>query len=290
MLNNKSKILIPAVAISIFSIILLFGVRAEPNDVYEGPVRAVIIDQLHDSIPNEYFQKMATQYLEAAGYTVDLYTTKDITVDFYKRLPSTGYSFIVIRSHSVASEQVNSVSIFTGEKYQTDKYIMEQLSGHVLKGSPLVTYEVEAGSKDTWNRVNNTDAGSYYVIDGALQVSREEPYFLIGSKFVKEMMIGKFPDSIIIIGGCNSLSNTSLADALLQRGADAVIGWDETVSSGHNDAALLSTLRSLMVEKSSVSDAVQLTMKVYGPDPHYSSTLKYFPENAGKISVAVSIE
>jgi len=62
-------------------------------------LRAAIIDQVHNDLPNFKLQADAQRMLEDAGYEVDLYTTDEITVDFYKNLPSMNYHFILIRSH-----------------------------------------------------------------------------------------------------------------------------------------------------------------------------------------------
>jgi len=64
--------------------------------------KAAIIDQLHKDIPNLHFQNKTQTLLEDAGYQVDLFTTEDITVDFYKKLPTMNYKFIVFRTHSIA--------------------------------------------------------------------------------------------------------------------------------------------------------------------------------------------
>ncbi len=97
---------------------------------------AAIIDQIHDSIPNKSFQQKALEYLENAGYDVDVYTTEDITVDFYKKLPSMNYKFIYIRTHSLeeVAKSQNSTFLFTGEKYKVNKYIQEQLFNQVGTG------------------------------------------------------------------------------------------------------------------------------------------------------------
>jgi len=80
--------------------------------------KAVIIDQLHNELPSEKFQNKATQYLTDAGYKVDLYTTDEITIDFYKMLPAMNYEYIVIRTHALGQGVVDtSPSLFTGEKY-----------------------------------------------------------------------------------------------------------------------------------------------------------------------------
>ena len=100
--------------------------------------KAAIIDQLHDLIPNKRHQQKALEYLESAGYDVDVYTTEDITVDFYKKLPSMNYKFIYIRTHSLeVLELGNSTFLFTGEKYNINNHIMEQLSNQVHKALPI---------------------------------------------------------------------------------------------------------------------------------------------------------
>jgi len=73
------------------------------NLSYDGIPRAAIIDQLHNDKPNKDYQQNVTEYLQTAGYQVDLYTTNDITVDFYKKLPSMNYKFIVFRTHSLGN-------------------------------------------------------------------------------------------------------------------------------------------------------------------------------------------
>ena len=71
-------------------------------------LRAAIIDQLHDDIPNFELQANATRMLEDAGYEVDLYTTKDITVGFYKNLPSMNYHFILYEQFGRQSRLLRS--------------------------------------------------------------------------------------------------------------------------------------------------------------------------------------
>lgn len=99
---------------------------------------AAIIDQLDDSIPNKRHQQKTLEYLENAGYDVDIYTTEDITVDFFKKLPSMNYKFIIFRTHSLEVPHLgNSTFLFTGEKYDVDKHILEQLSGQVHQAIPI---------------------------------------------------------------------------------------------------------------------------------------------------------
>jgi len=58
--------------------------EAEISNLVENPIKkAAIIDQLHDELPNEDWQKKAKELLDSGGYEqIDLFTTEDITVDY----------------------------------------------------------------------------------------------------------------------------------------------------------------------------------------------------------------
>ncbi len=228
-----------------------FSVLKQPRPL------AVIIDQLHDTIPNVYFQEKATQYLELAGYEVDITTTQDITVDFYKNLPSMNYKYIVIRTHGLEDPKYNNGTfLFTGEKYTVNKYISEQLSGQIGKGAPI--YELERSQ----------------IKEEELDLD-ERMYFLVGSKLVDELMVGKFPDSIILIGGCESVRNKDLAKSLILRGASEIVGWDRTIGSIENDRIMLAFLEKTLVDKEKIQDAVIEINDKYSSELQFSSELNY---------------
>jgi len=174
---------------------------------------AAIIDQLADIVPNKLHQQRALEYLENAGYDVDVYTTEDITVDFFKKLPSMNYKFVYIRTHSLEVAQLgNSTFLFTGEKYDVDKHILEQLSGQVRKAVPIQDQLPEAMIKNA-------------------TLYEEAMYFTIGSKLIDELMVGEFPQTVIVIAGCESVRTLDLAKSLILRGASAVVGWDRSINS-----------------------------------------------------------
>ena len=209
----------------------------ESQTIFDNGIsKAVIIDQLHDEIPNPDFQQNATDYFKTAGYEVDLYTTKDITVDFYKELPSMDYEFIVIRSHATGYSSIFSAeALFTGEKYSTKKYSADQLSGHLGKAVPINANLIKNMSQQ--NLANQT-------------------YFVIGSKFVDEKMVGEFPGSVIVLAGCYTTSTNLLSKSLIDRGASVVVGWDNTVLSDQNDKVILSFLEKMLVKGEVVPEAV----------------------------------
>lgn len=234
-------------------------ISLESTPSYKQPKQlAAIIDQLHDSIPNESFQQKAQQHLENAGYDVDIYTTQDITVDFYKKLPSMNYKFIYIRTHSLGVKELqNSTFLFTGEKYDIDKHGLEQLFGHIRKGVPIIDDELPS------EMIKNATM----LLDFS--------YFTIGSKFVNELMVGKFPQTVIIIGGCQSTRNYDLAFSLLSRGASEVVGWDSTITSLENDRVMLALLEEILIDKTGFYDAIPSVMQEFGSDLQFFSNLKH---------------
>lgn len=240
--------------------------------------RAVIIDQLSEEIPNENFQKKAIKIFEDAGYSVDLVEGQNVTVDFYKNLPSMDYKYIVLRSHAIAKQNSDGpVILFTGEPYSTEKYIAEQLLGHVNKAAPLGFREFSAEvPQDSWVTVNDTYR--YYEQPAKFESRAENEFFAIPPKFVDELMVGKFPSSIILLGGCSTLSNTSMAKSLIKRGASTVVGWDDLIGSSQNDRALLAILEETVTNNVEIKNAVNSHNEKLSKISNWNINLKSFSD------------
>ena len=238
--------------------------------------RAVIIDQLSKDIPNEKFQKEAIKIFEDAGYEVDLVESKNVTVDFYKNLPSMNYDYIVLRSHAVPQDNPNSpVVIFTGEPYSTEQYITEQLFGHVKRTAPVGVIEFSAKvPEDNWITVNDTY--KYYDQPVEHESYGLNEFFSISPKLVDELMVGEFPSSTILLGGCGTLSNNSMAKSLIKRGASKVVGWDDLIGSGQNDRALLAILEDNVTNNVTIEDAVNSHMEKLSKITNWTVNLKSF--------------
>ena len=220
-------------------------------------LRAVIIDQLHDELPNFMFQEKAQMMLEDAGYHVDLYTTDEITVDFYKNLPSMNYHFILIRSHGGEDlPDENPTFLFTGEKYSKEKYTIEQISHQIGYGIPIYSEE-------------------YAELKESGQDVFDQAYFTVGSKMV-DGMVGTFPDSIVIVGGCASASSHDLMVSLIHKGAKHALGWDGTIYSKDNDNAMILLLDEILVNQVPLYDAVAEINKEVIHDFKMPTTLKLF--------------
>jgi len=233
---------------------------------YEDVPRAAIIDQLYDEYPDEDLHKQITEYLKNAGYkVVDIYKTEEVTVDFYKNLPSMNYKFILIRSHSLEGGSMEaSASLFTGEKYNDHKYIPEQFMKLVHRGVPYLDEEIK-------------ERGGWRALE-------DKMYFLVGSSLFDKSMIGEFPGSTIILAGCATMKDTILADSFLNRGASEVIGWDDLVGPENNDEVLLLLLNQTLVNNVDMKNAVQSVAKLIEGKLDYDTTLVYYSTDDNEIT------
>ena len=103
-----------------------------------------------------------------------------------------------------------------------------------------------------------------------------QTYFVVGSKFVEEFMVGQFPNSTIILAGCETADGSILADSLIKRGASEVIGWTGLVDSKDNASTLVSLLNKNLVNDIELKDAIQMEMEERKGLLKYPATLKYF--------------
>jgi len=233
--------------------------QMESSDIQVDTKKAVIIDQLYRDFPNPEYQDKAISYLTDAGYVVDLYTTENITVDFYKELPSMDYEFIVVRSHALAMYGKKPSSwLFTGEMYSDEKHTFETMAGQLSPGVPfLITQELE-------ETMEYSEAA-------------KQRHFMIGSKFIDEVMEGQFPESVVILGGCETLTHSFLAESLIKRGASSVVGWNDLVQFSDNDLVTIAVLEEIFVNGLDIDDAIKTSLEKYMTEKpsiklrHYSS-------------------
>jgi len=231
-----------------------------------GIKKAAIIDQLDAEFPNEQLHTHAKEILMNAGYDqVDLYTTEDITVDFYRELPSMDYEFIVARTHSLAIKEQGkqSVWMFTGEKYSKHKYIQEQIESSISRGVPFLT-------------------GPYM---DRVEAAKQR-HFIIGTDFVDKEMIGTFPGTTFILGGCDTMSYPFMAKSLVDRGASSIIGWYGLVSLYDNDRGIIKVLEEILVNGKNPDDAVDSVMEFYKGKMQYKhSIMKQYSTGASDFGI-----
>jgi hypothetical protein len=278
MTSKKSLTIGGISAVAFVFLLLVFLGNSSITKENQNP-QAVIIDQLYNDVPSKYFHEKASSQLKKLGYKVDIYTTENATVDLFRNLPDMNYDFIVFRGHALHFEEENDdVMFFTGEKYSEEKYIQEQLFGQIKKGTPLLeqTFSIDEKNNTGWVYVNGSK--NIKMISSHVIVSNQtrDEYFLFNPKSVTDLMKGKFNDSTILLGGCSTLKNDSMAQALIGRGASKVIGWTDLVSSSDNDKALLQILEKMADEKLSVIEATNKVKETITLNPKYHARLGIF--------------
>jgi hypothetical protein len=94
-------------------------------------------------------------------------------------------------------------------------------------------------------------------------------------------MKGDLQDSAVLMMGCDGLATETIAEALVERGAKAVVSWNGLVSADHTDAVTEQLLRHLVTEGLPLREAVDKTAAEVGPDPAYGSVLRLYPPEGG---------
>lgn len=225
--------------------------RPESNS---SKLEAMIVDQLSLTMPNQTFVQTTASILTEAGYAVDYYSGEKVNVEFYRNLAIGESDLIILRAHSALSEsaetgeQLGSVDLFSSEPYSTTKYVSQQLTAQVSNCM------FRAGGPT---------------------------YFGINPPFFQKSMVGTFKNTVIILMGCNGLTYTTLAQALVQKGARVVIGWNGSVDADHTDRATAQLVQHLVAEGQTIKQAVENTIKEVGPDPIDNSILEYYPVKSG---------
>jgi len=245
-------------AVLVFLIIVSPQQEHKPIEPTTGN-KAAIIDHLSISQPNQIFVENATAILEEAGYEVHYFGGEEITVDFYRNLPTKGFSFIILRVHSTGESTVEEVELdwivlFTSEPYSNLKYLYpEQTNGELV----FVRFTQEDSPK----------------------------YFGITPLFVRNRMNGDFNETAIIMMGCEGLKYYSMAQAFKQRGAKVYISWTGPVSAKHTDIATTHLLEHLLLERITVGEAITKIQNEVGPDPSFDSKIMFYPITATQYTI-----
>lgn len=206
--------------------------------------RALILDQLSLTIPNPNAIQATERLLREAGFDVAYIPGEAVTVERYASLAADGYDLIILRSHAARTApgaRAADFSLFTSVAYDEERYVKEQAAGGLL----VAEYQDDPG----------------------------ERYFSVTHQFVDDVMDGDFGGATILIMGCDGLRTPTMAEALLRKGADNVIGWNDLVSAPHTDAAMERLVRHLVVDELPPATAMERTQAELGPDPSYGSTL-----------------
>ena len=228
--------------------------QSQPD--HAGNATAAIIDQLSASFQeNEQFTANVTKELEDYGFDVDVYQGGNITVDFYRRLPTYGYKLIVFRAHSGILEQDGEVVprtvLFTNEEYSESRYALEQVYGQLTMGGACQGCPMMFGITPEFVRAQG-------VVGQATD------------------MEGRFDDTVIIMMGCSGIALPDLAQAFIDKGASIYLAWDRSVELYYVDEATPHLVNQLCSGDLTIREAVRNTMDVMGPDPNHGAELQFY--------------
>ncbi len=257
-LKRKLTFGLAAGAFIILCSLIYSFLTAENQTHLDETAKAAIVDHLSDSYPNQTFVETSKSILRNAGFRVYYYSEGAVDVGFCRKLPSYDFDVIIFRMHSAVNEGSDLLVFFTSEPFSDFKARTSYISDFVSDPPRLVR---------------------------AMMYEGADPYFGITPSFVQSMK-GKFDDTLIIMMGCNGLdpAHTSMAEALINKGAKTCIGWDELVSAFHTDHATACLLQKLFVENKTVQIAVEEVNREVGPDPTYGSKLSWHPFETGDYS------
>jgi hypothetical protein len=230
-----------------------------PFPDHAGNATAAIIDQLSSLQENDQFIANVTRELEDYGFEVDLYQGNNVTVDFYRQLPTYGYKLIIFRAHSGILEQDGEVIprtvLFTNEEYTESRYALEQVYEQLVMGGAC---------------------------QGCPMMFGITPEFVRAQSVVGQAtdMDGRFDDTVVIMMGCSGIAMDDMARAFVDKGASVYLAWDRSVELYYVDNATPYLMNQLCSEELTIREAVANTMDFVGPDPNYGAELKCYYDPA----------
>lgn len=242
--REKSRRGYYALFITVVGILIIIDATTNPEQNGERIPKVAIHDPLTSDGEEPGFAEACIELFESAGYSVETFMGREVTVDLLKRVPK-DCDALILRVHSGVFE--DTVWLFTGERYDNAKHVMEQLADelHIARITP------------------NSD-----------------PLFAVGAKFVSRHMKGRLHDTLVVMMACEGLNSTDLGEAFLGAGASAYVSWDGLVSLSHTDEATGILLEGLVLDWARLEEAVEDTNGMVGGDKLYDSSLTFIPEDA----------
>ena len=237
--SNRSVLITLFVVIGLLIVADSLGKEQKP-----GRVSVTIIDPLSPDSEAE-FTSSCVELFGSTGYDVEVIRGSEVSVDRLKSIPS-GCSALVMRVHSGVFE--DSVWFFTGERYDSTRHVLEQLTNEV--------------------HIARATMGS-------------DLYFAVGSSFVRRFMKEELEGVLVILMGCDGLASPELAEAFLDAGASAYVSWDGPVSLAHTDRATLALLEGV-TGGLTLEESVKYSLRQVGSDVRYGSSLIIYPSEGAE--------
>ena len=203
----------------LFVVLLVWVVVSRETPV---EVNVLVLDPISQG-PNDI--PSVVQVLNDNGYSVTHVVGEDVTVERLKNLGNA--DILIMRVHS--SMQNDGVWVFSGEKYDPNSYVIEQLTNEV--------HRARASTDD-------------------------EYMFAVGSMFFDRYISGVEGVPVLVMG-CRAAGSRDLADIFLSKGATMYVSWDGPITLDYTDL-VFSKILEYYAEGKTVSEAVDLTFTEYG--------------------------
>lgn len=259
--TKKLAIISILIAITIlFTVFAISYILSAKNDSFS--LNAVIIDQLAKTNPNPSFKENATTLLKARGFNVEYYCNDTINVNFFKSLAERRFGIIILRVHSALRADRSTVDLFTNEIWNGQRYALDLAKELIVYG-------------------NYSGDPNYYCA--------------ITYRFI-ESLPGRFPKSVVFAMGCWSLKEgcEELAQAFINKGAKAYIGWTDEILPKDTDAETLNLLETILNDDplgyavSKTKSYRYIGMLPNGTQVPITSRLRLYPDSAEVRSLRLS--
>jgi hypothetical protein len=170
--------------------------------------KAVILDQLYGENLEFGFTERCILMLESEGYRVSVYRGENVTAELFHDL-DWGSDIVILRVHSGVFD--GGTWLFPHEKYDSSKYVLEQLGGEVNIG--------RCGSLDY-------------------------PVFAVSCAFFEDSVESR--SGLVVLMGCNGLEKNDLCEVMYRDGIGAVVGWSGSVTVEETDEVVFEFLVSMI--------------------------------------------
>ena len=176
--------------------------------------------------------------LQSAGYSVSYYKNTQVTISLIETKLDKGVVFN--RGHGGYDSSTRQVIICSGERWNSSKYQYEQSQGWVVRAWIL-------------------HYGQYY------------DFFTYTPGLISNYY-SNLPNSLIYMESCEGLKNSTMANAWLNAGAGAYMGWTKSVLVVDGDAAAEENFHDMCINGLSVCQVVKKGYISAGAKLQYKGT------------------
>ena len=204
--------------------------------------RAALVDGLSSVYPHPQFVREIRRIMNQTGYGFDYFSEGAATLDFFFNLPNHGYSIIILRVEGVNIRvgDASPVAFATSDQYGGGQRVSDQMRNDL----------------------------------GIIQANGHT-YFAMTPKAISRLMCGQFAGTTVLVMSCNSLSDSSLAQAFIEKGASSFVGWNGSITIVHDDR-VFTAVTAMLTLGVQAGSATRYASNLFGADPIWGGTLSSY--------------